>query len=97
MAAPLCSSVSAVVASVGFGSLRSLFAGFVVFCPAGGGSPFSSRVAAACPVFAGALVGRGLCGWSVAWGVASLVASSWGVSVLSGGVPAPGVQLSLFS
>ena len=95
--APLCSSASAVVALVGFAPLRSLFAGFVVFGSAGGGSPFSARVAAACPAFAGALVGRGLCSWWVAWSVASFVASSWGVSVASGGVPAPGVQLSLFS
>ena len=94
---PLFSSASAVVASVGFGSLRSLFAGFVVFAPGSACPPFSVRVASACVPFAGALVGRGLCSWSVAWGVASLVASSWGVSVLSGGVPAPGVQLSLFS
>ena len=97
VAAFLFSSASAVVASVGFSRLRCLFAGFVVGIPAGPGSSPSCRVAAACPAFAGALVGRGLCGWSVAWSVASLVASSWGVSVLSGGVPAPGVQLSLFS
>ena len=96
MGAPLFSSASTVVASVGLPALRSLFAGFVVFGSAGGGSPFSARVAAACPAFASALVGRGLCGWSVAWSVASLVAGSWGVSVLSGGVAAPGVQLSLF-
>ena len=95
--APLFSSASAVVAAVGFSSLRSLFAGFVLGIPAGPGSAPSGRVAAACPAFAGALVGRGLCSWWVAWSVASLVASSWGVSVGSGGVPAPGVQLSLFS
>ena len=94
---PLFSSASAVVASVGFASLRSLFAGFVLGIPAGRASSPSVRVAAACPAFAGALVGRGLCSWSVAWSVACLVASSWGVSVLSGGVAAPGVQLSLFS
>ena len=95
--APLFSSASAVVAACGFARLRALFAGFVVSLPAGPGSAPSGRVAAACPAFVGALVGRGLCGWSVAWSVASLVASSWGVSVLSGGVAAPGVQLSLFS
>lgn len=95
--APVFSSVSAVVASVGFGSLRSLFAGFVVFAPSGAPSPPSARVGAACAPFASALVGRGLCSWFVAWGVASLVAGSFGVSVGSGGVPAPGVQLSLFS
>lgn len=97
VAVPLFSSASAVVAACGFSSLRCLFAGFVVGIPAGRASSPSVRVAAACPAFAGALVGRGLCSWWVAWSVASLVASSWGVSVGSGGVPAPGVQLSLFS
>lgn len=97
MGAPLFSSASAVVGAVGFSALRSLFAGFVLGIPAGPGSLPSGRVAAACPAFVGALVGRGLCGWSVGWSVAALVAGSWGVSVLPGGVPAPGVQLSLFS
>lgn len=90
-------SASALVASVGLPALRSLFAGFVLGIPAGAGSSPSVRVAAACPAFAGALVGRGLCGWSVAWSVACVVAGSWGVFVASGGVPVGGRQLSLFS
>lgn len=97
MSVPVCSSVSSVVASCGFESLRRLFAGFVLGIPSGPGSAPSGRVAAACPGFAGALVGRGLCSFSVAWGVASLVAGSWGVVVGSGGVPVGGRQLSLFS
>lgn len=96
-ASPSFSSASALVASVGLPALRSLFAGFVLDIPCGRGSSPSVRVAAACPAFAGALVGRGLCSWWVAWSVASLVASSWGVSVGSGGVPVGSRQLSLFS
>jgi hypothetical protein len=94
---PSFSSASALVASVGLASLRSLFAGFVLGIPAGPGSSPSVRVAAAVPAFVGALVGRGLCCWSVGWSVASLVAGSWGVVVGSGGVPLGGRQLSLFS
>ena len=94
---PSFSSASALVASVGLSSLRSLLAGFVLGIPCGRGSSPSVRLAAAVPAFVGALVGRGLCSWSVGWGVASVVAGSWGVSVGSGGVPVGGRQLSLFS
>lgn len=95
--APSFSSASALVAAVGLPSLRSLFAGLVLGIPCGRGSSPSVRVAAACPAFAGALVGRGLCSWWVAWSVACVVAESWGVVVGSGGVPVAGRQLSLFS
>jgi len=86
MASPVFSSASAVVAAFGVSRLRTWFARFVVGIPAGPGSSPSVRVAAACPAFAGALVGWGLCSWWAAWAVAVFVARSWGVVVGSGGV-----------
>lgn len=90
-------SASSVVSAFGFSAVFGWFALCVQRVPPAPCFQFSERVAAACPRFASWLCGRLGCSWSVAWSVASLCASRVGVSVLSGGVAAPGVQLSLFS
>lgn len=90
-------SASSVVSAFGFSAVFGWFALCVQRVPPAPAFLFSERVAAACPRFACWLCGRLGCSWSVAWSVACLCASRVGVSVLSGGVAAPGVQLSLFS
>lgn len=90
-------SASSVVSAFGFSAVFGWFALCVQRVPPAPCFQFSERVAAACPRFASWMCGRLGCSWSVAWAVASLCASRVGVSVLSGGVAAPGVQLSLFS
>lgn len=91
------SSASAVVAHFGADAVFSWFALAVQRVPPAPAFPFSERVAAACPRFACWVCGRFGCSWFVGWGVAVWAASRVGVSVGSGGVPARGVQLSLFS
>lgn len=97
MGAPVFSSASAVVAFFGLPALRESLARFALAVPIGRGSSPSVRVAAACPAWAGAFVGWGLCSWFVAWRVACLVARSWGVVVGSGGVVLGSCPRSLFS
>lgn len=90
-------SASSVVSAFGFSAVFGWFALCVQRVPPAPGLRFSERVAASCPRFASWLCGRLGCSWSVGWSVACLCASRVGVSVLSGGVAAPGVQPSLFS
>lgn len=97
MASACYPSSSAVVAAFGFSAVFGWFALCVQRVPPARAFLFSERVAAACPRFAFWLVGHLGCSWSVAWSVAALCAARVGVSLLSGGVAASGVQLSLFS
>lgn len=94
--APFPSAVS-VVRVFGWSRVFGWFALAVSRVPVSVGLSRSERVAAACPRFASWLCGRLGCSWFVGWSVACACAASLGVSVGSGGVPAPGVQLSLFS
>lgn len=94
--APFPSAVS-VVRVFGWSRVFGWFALAVSRVPVSVGLSRSERVAAACPRFASWLCGHLGCSWWVGWSVAAACAASLGVSVGSGGVPAPGVQLSLFS
>ena len=94
--APFPSAVS-VVRVFGWSRVFGWFALAVLRVPVVPGVSRSCRVAAACPRFASWLCGRLGCSWFVGWSVARACAASLGVSVGSGGVPASGVQLSLFS
>lgn len=89
-------SAAAVVRVFGWSRVFGWFALAVSRVPVSPGLSRSARVAAACPRFASWLCGHLGCSWWVGWSVASACAASLGVSVGSGGVPAPGVQLSLF-
>jgi hypothetical protein len=93
---PFPSAVS-VVRVFGWSRVFGWFALAVLRVPVVPGVSRSCRVAAACPRFASWLCGRLGCSWFVGWSVACACAASLGVSVGSGGVPASGVQLSLFS
>lgn len=97
MASPCYPSASALVSAFGFSAVFGWFALCVQRVKPSPAFQFSERVAAACPRFASWLCGHFGCSWLVAWDVASLCASRVGVSLLSGGVAARGVQLSLFS
>ena len=90
-------SAAAVVRVFGWSRVFGWFALAVLRVPVSPGLSRSDRVAAACPRFASWLCGHLGCSWFVGWSVACACAASLGVSVGSGGVPAPGVQLSLFS
>lgn len=90
-------SAAAVVRVFGWSRVFGWFALAVSRVPVSVGLSRSDRVAAACPRFASWLCGHLGCSWFVGWSVACACAASLGVSVGSGGVPAPGVQLSLFS
>lgn len=90
-------SAAAVVRVFGWSRVFGWFALAVLRVPVSPGLSRSGRVAAACPRFASWLCGHLGCSWWVGWSVACACAASLGVSVGSGGVPAPGVQLSLFS
>lgn len=94
--APFPSAV-AVVRAFGWSRVFGWFALAVSRVPVSPGLSPASRVAAACPRFASWLCGHLGCSWWVGWSVASACAASLGVSVGSGGAPAPGVQLRLFS
>lgn len=94
--APFPSAV-AVVRLFGWSRVFGWFALAVLRVPVSPGLSRSGRVAAACPRFASWLCAHLGCSWWVGWSVAAACAASLGVSVGSGGVPAPGVQLSLFS
>ena len=89
-------SAAAVVRAFGWSRVFGWFALAVSRVPVSRGLSRSDRVAAACPRFASWLCGHLGCSWWVGWSVALACAASLGVSVGSGGVPAPGVQLSLF-
>ena len=90
-------SALAVVRAFGWSRVFGWFAFCVSRVPVSPGLRPSERVAAACPRFASWLCGRLGCSWFVGWSVARACAASLGVSVVSGGVPSGGVQLSLFS
>ena len=96
MVASLLPSSAAVVEAFGFAALRGRFAVVVLEISPAPGFSVAERVAAACPRFASLLCGWLGCSWWVAWGVAVRCASSFGVSVASGGVASGGAQLSLF-
>lgn len=89
-------SVAAFFAAWGWSRVFGWFALAVSRIPVSRSLRPSERVAAACPRFACWLCGHFGLSWFVAWSVAARCAASLGVAVGSGGVAAPGVQLSLF-
>ena len=90
-------SGASLISAVGGEAVLGLFALEVQRVPVVRSARFSERVAGACPAFASRLVGCFGCSWWVAWSVASVCARGFGVSLVSGGIPAAGVQLSLFA